>query len=76
MIERYNKYAKYEAQRHLQKFISSEKYWKTMSNALLAYDTILKQQNIEIALCDHFLEGTYRKDEDKIILCANTLVRR
>lgn len=42
MIERYNKYAKYEAGNHLRKFITSEKFWTTMSNSLIAYDKILK----------------------------------
>ena len=43
MIERYNKYSKFEAGNHLRKFVTSDKFWTTMSNALVAYDKVLKQ---------------------------------
>ena len=42
MIERYNRYAKYETQNYLRRFIASDKFWTTMSNSLIAYDKILK----------------------------------
>lgn len=47
-----------------------------MTNALLSYDTILKQTNVEIVLCEHFLEGAYIPKDEKIMLCANTLMRK
>jgi len=47
-----------------------------MSNSLIAYDKVLKQSNVELVLCDHFMEGAYVAKEDKIMLCANTLMRR
>lgn len=43
MIERYNKYSKFEVGNHLRRFITSDKFWTTMSNALIAYDKVLKQ---------------------------------
>lgn len=42
MIERYNRYSKFEANNHLRKFITSDKFWTSMSNALIAYDKVLK----------------------------------
>lgn len=42
MIERFNRYAKYETQNHLRRFIASDKFWTTMSNSLIAYDKVLK----------------------------------
>ena len=47
-----------------------------MSNALLSYDKLLKQQTVELIFCDHFLDGAYVAADNKIMLCANTLVRR
>ena len=76
MIERYNRYAKYETQNYLRRFIASDKFWTTMSNSLIAYDKILKQQNVELVLCDHFMEGAYVPADNKIMLCSNTLMRR
>ena len=53
-----------------------EKFWKSIQNSLLTYETVLKETNIETVLCDHFLEGVFTPQDQKIILCANTLVRR
>lgn len=76
MLERYNRFSKYEAHNHLRNFMTHQKFWKTMSNSLLVYDAVLKQQTVEIVLCDHFLEGVFIPEpEQKIILCANTLFR-
>ena len=47
-----------------------------MSNSLIAYDKVLKQNSVEIVLCDHFLEGAYVPADNKIMLCSNALVRR
>lgn len=47
-----------------------------MSNALIAYDTVLKTTSVDLVLCDHFLEGTYLAKDEKILLCTNTLMRR
>ena len=76
MIERFNKYAKFECQGHLRKFITGEKFWTTMSNALIAYDRVLKQTSVELVTCDHFMEGAYIPKDNKIMLCTNTLLRR
>lgn len=76
MIERYNKYSKFEVGNHLRRFITSDKFWTTMSNSLIAYDKVLKQQSVELVLCDHFLEGAYIPAENKIMLCTNALLRR
>jgi len=42
MIERYNRYSKYEASNHFRRFMQADKFWTTMSNALIAYDKVLK----------------------------------
>ena len=76
MIERYNRYSKYEASNHLRRFMQADKFWTTMSNALIAYDKVLKQSTVELVICDHFLEGAYVPADNKIMLCANTLIRR
>jgi len=59
MIERFNRYSKYEATSHLRRFTQHDKFWTTMSNSLIAYDKLLKQQTVELVLCDHFLDGAY-----------------
>ena len=76
MIERYNRYAKYETQNHLRRFIASDKFWTTMSNSLIAYDKVLKQSSVELVLCNHFMEGAYVASENKIMLCSNVLMKR
>jgi hypothetical protein len=76
MIERYNRYSKFEASSHLRKFVTSDKFWTTMSNALIAYDKVLKQNTVELVLCDHFLEGAFVPAENKIMLCSNSLMRK
>jgi hypothetical protein len=76
MIERYNRYAKYETQNHLRRFIASDKFCTTMSNSLIAYDKVLKQSRVELVLCDHFMEGAYVASENKIMLCSNALMKR
>jgi len=76
MIERFNRYSKYETQNHLRRFIAGEKFWTTMSNSLVAYDKVLKQSSIDLVLCDHFMEGAFIPAENKIMLCSNALVRR
>jgi inner membrane protease ATP23 len=76
MIERFNRYAKYEATNHLRRFMQADKFWTTMSNALIAHDRILKQQTVDLVLCDHFMEGAYIPADNKIMLCSNVLVKR
>lgn len=76
MIERFNRYSKHEVSNHLRHFVTGEKFWKTMSNALIAHDRILKQQTVDLVLCDHFLEGAYVAKDNKILLCHNALVRK
>lgn len=43
---------------------------------MIAYDKVLKQQNFELVLCDHFLEGAFIPKDEKILLCTNTLSRK
>lgn len=76
MIERFNRYSKYEAQSHLRRFVQSDKFWTTMSNSLVAHDKILKQNTVELVICDHYMEGAYVPAENKIMLCTNALARR
>lgn len=47
-----------------------------MSNALVAYDTILKQGNVELVLCDHFMDGAYLHEDNRILLCSNALTKK
>lgn len=72
MIENFNRYSKYKAEGYLQKF-RTDKWFTKMSNALLVYNVVLKQNTITLAICDKFLEGTYLPDTRKIIICSNTL---
>lgn len=76
MIERFNRYSKYEAQQHLRRFVQSDKFWTTMSNSLVAHDRILKQSTVELVICDHYMEGAYLPADNKIMLCTNALSRR
>jgi hypothetical protein len=76
MIERFNRYSKYEAQQHLRRFVQNDKFWTTMSNSLVAYDKILKQSTVELVICDHYMEGAYVPADNKIMLCTNALSRR
>lgn len=74
MIERYNKFSKFEAQNNLRMFVENEKFWKNIQTSLLLFDFTLKQSQVELVLCDHFLEGVFiPKPEQKIVLCANSL---
>jgi inner membrane protease ATP23 len=47
-----------------------------MSNALIAYDSVLKQSNVDLVLCEYFLEGAYVPVDNKIMLCSNALYRK
>ena len=50
--------------------------WKTMGNALLQYDVILKRDNVKLIMCDDFYEGVFIPEKQQIMLCANTLMRK
>ena len=50
--------------------------WKIMSNALLQYDLVLKRDNIKLIMCDDFYQGVFIPENNKIMLCANTLMRK
>ena len=76
MIERFQSYSKIESQRHLKHYINDNKMWKVMSNALLQYDVILKRDNVKLIMCDDFYQGVFIPDSNKIMLCANTLMRK
>ena len=75
MLERFNRYAKSEAKSHLKYFMRDQRFWRTMSNALLKYDTVIKANNVDIVLCSHFMDGAYLAKDNKVVLCANTLIR-
>ena len=47
-----------------------------MSNSMLQYDVILRKNNVKLIMCDNFYEGAFVPDDNKILLCANTLMRR
>ena len=59
MIERFQSYSKLESHRHLKEYAESSKFWKTMGNALLQYDVVLKRDNIRLIMCDDFYEGVF-----------------
>ena len=46
-----------------------------MNNALLAYDYVLKKDKVKLIMCDDFYQGVFSPEQDKIYLCANTLMR-
>ena len=73
MIERYNRYVKYETKSHLGRF-THDKFWTIMANSLISYDYVLKPTDVSMVLCDHFMEGAFK--DDSIKLCANTLMRK
>ena len=76
MIERFQSYSKLESHRHLRDYTGNSKFWKTMGNALLQYDLVLKRDNIKLIMCDDFYEGVFIPEKQQIMLCANTLMRR
>ena len=76
MIERFQSFSKLEAQKHLNKYTENHKFWKTMGNALLQYNVVLKKDNVKLIMCDDFYEGVFIPDKNKIMLCANTLMRK
>ena len=76
MIERFQSYSKIESQKHLKNYIRDHKMWKIMANALLQYDVVLKRDNIKLIMCDDFYQGVFIPENNKIMLCANTLMRR
>ena len=47
-----------------------------MSNALLQYDMVLKKDHFKMIMCDDFYQGVYFPQDDKIMLCANTLMNK
>ena len=55
---------------------SINKFWKTMANALLQYELVLKRDNIKLIMCDDFYQGVFIPEQNKIMLCANTLMRK
>ena len=57
-VERFQAFSRIEATRHLKEF-SNGKMWKVLSNALLQYDTVLKQDNVRLIMCNDFYEGVY-----------------
>lgn len=78
LINRYNNYSKFIVKEYL-KEIKHDKFWTTMKTALVVHDSELDlklSKLIQVAICDEFSDGVYLHKDKKIILCANTLIRR
>ena len=72
LIGEYNRWSLKLIQLWLTKFYK-DKFWVTMSIAMLKYKHNLDPNNIQLEICKDFLEGYYISKEKKIYLCANTL---
>ena len=75
-VERFQQYSKFEAEKSLKEYTEQSKFWRTMSNALLAYDYVLSRDKVQLIMCDDFYEGVFVPSQDKIMLCANILMRK
>ncbi|CAI2378881.1 unnamed protein product [Moneuplotes crassus] len=75
MVNRYNNYSKYQVKKYIKEFKIKD-FWRVMQSALLVHDRVLKAEDIIVGICDEFSQGLYVPDEQKIILCSNTLVRK
>ena len=76
MVERFQQFSKLESQRHLREYMEGSKLWKTVGNALLQYDVLLKRENVRSIMCDDFYEGAFIPENNKIIICANTTMNK
>lgn len=73
MFDQYTRWAKYEANRHFDKF-QKENFYKTVTNSLIAHDFVLKPQiHVRFETCDTFMQGALIPEQDTIILCSNVL---
>jgi hypothetical protein len=72
LIGEYNRWSLKLMQLWLTKYYK-DKFWVTMSIAMLKYKHNLDPSNIQLEVCKDFIEGYYIKNENKIYLCANTL---
>ena len=52
------------------------KFWQTMSNSLLQYEVVLKRDNVRLIMCNDFYEGVYIPETNKIMICANTTMKK
>ena len=75
-IERFQQYSRIQATQHLQNYQQKNKFWSHMSNALLHYNHILKEDSVKLIMCDDFYEGAFIPEEKQIYLCANTLMKQ
>ena len=76
VFDQYARYAKFMAKRHLAEF-ERDKFYKVMSNSLLACDFVLKPPlHIRFETCDTFMQGAIVPEADQIILCSNVLIER
>ena len=37
---------------------------------------VLKRDNVKLIMCDDFYQGVFIPENNKVMLCANTLMRR
>jgi hypothetical protein len=72
VLGEYNRWSLKLMQRWLLTFYK-DKFWITMSIAMLKYKFNLDPSNIQLEICKDFIEGYYIPKENKIYLCANTL---
>ena len=47
-----------------------------MTNSLLQYDVLLKQENVKLIMCNQFYEGVYIPENNKVMICANTTMEK
>jgi hypothetical protein len=72
IVGEYNRWSLKLIQRWLLSFYK-DKFWITMSIAMLKYNFNLDPSMIQLEICKDFIEGYYMPKENKIYLCANTL---
>ena len=73
-MERFHQYSLLQSRKHYHRF-QEGKFWLTMQNALIPYDFALKPEAVKLIMCDDFYQGAYLpRNDDKILLCANTLM--
>jgi hypothetical protein len=72
LIGEYNRWSLKLVQRWLLGYYK-DKFWVTMSIAMLKYKHNLDPSNIQLEVCKDFIEGYYMPKDNKIYLCANAL---
>jgi hypothetical protein len=71
-IGEYNRWSLRLTQRWMKDFYH-DKFWVKMGVSMLKYNKVLNPEDIQLDVCNEFLEGYYFPKENKITLCANSL---